>query len=108
MRGAASYASSAIRGWGAISLKDIGNYKLLQVHEALQRLDRAVSHLEAASNTLAPALSLAREAPALKSRLEEITTQHAALKTSAEDVAIRLDQAIARLASVIGSDSGSS
>jgi seryl-tRNA synthetase len=87
-------------------LKDIGNYKLLQVHEALQRLDRAVSQLEAASNAVAPTLSLAREAPLLKSRLEEITAQHAALKTSAEDVAARLDQAIARLADVVGSDSG--
>jgi len=83
-------------------LKDIGNYKLLQVHEALQRLERAVSSLEKATDAIAPALPAAREAPQLKSRLEELTAQHAALKTNAGQVAARLDDAIARLAHLLG------
>ncbi|MGZ6176307.1 MAG: hypothetical protein ACXWNB_10770 [Candidatus Binataceae bacterium] len=78
-------------------MKDIGNYKLLQVHEALQRLERAVRGLETAAETIAPALPVAREAPQLKSRLEALTASHVALKTSANQVAARLDDAIARL-----------
>jgi len=103
-RGPSFYASSAIRGWGAISLKDIGNYKLLQVHEALQRVERAVCGLEKAADAIAPALPVAREAPQLKSRLEELTASHAALKANASQVATRLDDAIARLARLLGDD----
>ena len=84
-------------------MKDIGNYKLLQVHEALQRLERAVNGLEKATEVIAPALPAAREAPQLKSRLEELTASHAALKTNASQVAARLDDAIARLARLLDS-----
>ena len=85
-------------------MKDIGNYKLLQVHEALQRLERAVSGLEKAADAIAPALPAAREAPQLKSRFEELTAQHAALKANATEVAARLDGAITRLAHLLGDD----
>ena len=83
-------------------MKDIGNYKLLKVHEALQRLDRAVHALESAAEAAAPALSSAREAPQLKSRLDALTTSHAALKANAGEVAARLDDAIARLGLLLG------
>jgi hypothetical protein len=75
-------------------LKDIGNYKLLRVHEALARLGGAVTRLEAAADAAAPAGEV-------KAEFESLTRDHAALKETAGKVATRLDAAIARLAAAV-------
>ena len=72
-------------------MKDIGNYKLLRVRDALTRLDGAVGRLEAAADAITPAGEV-------KAELESLTRDHAALKETAGRVATRLDAAIARLA----------
>ena len=55
------------------------------------------------ADVIAPALPVAREAPQLRSRLEELTASHAALKANANQVASRLDDAIVRLARLLDS-----
>ena len=85
-------------------MKDIGNYKLLQVHEALQRLAGAVDRLETAANDVAPALPMAREAPALRTQFDQLVQDHTVLKATAGRVAVRLDAAIARLAGSLESE----
>lgn len=70
-------------------MKDIGNYKLSKVRDALARLDAAVGRLETA----------AANAPggALRAELDALALNHAALKKTAGHVATRLDAAIDRL-----------
>ena len=82
-------------------MKDIGNYKLLKVHDALGRLGAAVDRLESAASLAEPALPLARTVPGLKAELDHLSRDHAALKTTAGQVASRLDTAIARLSGVL-------
>ncbi|MHB1205594.1 MAG: hypothetical protein ACYCZX_08520 [Rhodospirillaceae bacterium] len=75
-------------------MKDIGNYKLLRIGEALARLDGAVGRLEAAADAVP-------HAGEVKAELESLTRDHAALKETADRVATRLDVAIARLAAAV-------
>lgn len=104
-----SYASSDSRAWGAISLKDIENYKLLQVQDSLQRLDNALSRLESAADAAqargnaAPGMAdaAAAQAAALQEKLDRLTRDHGALKETASRVATRLDQAIGRLSATL-------
>ncbi len=107
--GSPFYASSDSRAWGAISLKDIENYKLLRVQESLQRLDLALSSLEsvadkvdaqvkAATGTVGTA---AAEAAAIQEKLDRLTQDHGTLKETANRVATRLDQAIGRLSATL-------
>ena len=72
-------------------MKNIGNYKLLRVREALARLDGAVGRLEAAAEAVAPVGEL-------KAEFESLARDHAVLKETAGRVATRLDAAITRLA----------
>jgi hypothetical protein len=85
-------------------LKDIGNYKLLQVGEALQRLDRAVARLEAASANTAPDDSLKNQSAELERKLADLTRNHGDLKEAATRVASRLDMAISNLEKSLGDD----
>ena len=71
-------------------MKDIGNYKLSKVRDALARLDAAVGRLETAAAN-------APGNPALRAELDTLTQNHAALKKTAGHVATRLDAAIDRL-----------
>lgn len=71
-------------------MKDIGNYKLSKVRDALTRLDRALGRLETAAQS-------ASGAAAVKAELETLAQTHAALKKTAGHVAARLDAAIDRL-----------
>ena len=71
-------------------MKDIGNYKLSKVRDALGRLDQALGRLETAAQ------SASTSAP-LRAELEALTQNHAALKKTAGHVAARLDAAIDRL-----------
>jgi hypothetical protein len=87
------YASSRIRGWGAISLKDIDNYQLVHVENALQRLDEALVRLETAATRVAPA----GEATRLAAELKQLTHSHKDLKQAATRVAAGLDAAIGRV-----------
>jgi len=104
-----SYASSDSRAWGAISLKDIENYKLERVQESLQRLDSALVRLESAADaaqargdTAAGAAgSAVAEATALQEKFDRLTRDHGTLKETANRVASRLDQAIGRLSATL-------
>lgn len=87
------YASSRIRGWGAISLKDSDNYKLTHVQSALQRLDKALARLESAAAN-APA---AGEPSKLAAEFAQLTRSHEGLKQAATRVAAGLDAAIGRV-----------
>jgi hypothetical protein len=78
-------------------LKDIENSKLVQVHTALERLDRALTRLESAA-AVAP---VAGEAKVLGQKLDHLTQAHATLKETAGRVATRLDAAIGRLSDAI-------
>lgn len=71
-------------------MKDIGNYKLSKVRDALARLDQAVGRLETASVN-------APGSEAVKAELAALTQNHAALKKTAGQVAARLDAAIDKL-----------
>jgi hypothetical protein len=106
----ALYASSDLRGWDAISLKDIGNYKLVRVQEALGRLEGAIGRLERAAAAGAASASTgavsdarqAQERAELKAEVARMADKHAALKQSAGRVAERLDHAISRLTTSLG------
>ncbi len=75
-------------------MKDIGNYKLSKIRDALGRLDAAVGRLESAAQN-ASAQGLPDEA--LKAELATLMENHAALKKTAGHVAARLDATIERL-----------
>lgn len=79
-------------------MKDIGNYKLSKVREALGRLDGAVGRLEAATQGLKGGGDSSRK---LQAELETLTQDHAALKKTAGQVAERLDAAIQRLGAAV-------
>ena len=79
-------------------MKDIGNYKLSKVREALGRLDGAVGRLEAAAQAAAGINALPGK---LKEELETLSEDHAALKKTAGHVAERLDAAIERLSAAV-------
>ena len=79
-------------------MKDIGNYKLSKVREALGRLDGAVGRLEAATQGLSGGGEASQK---LQAELETLTQDHAALKRTAGDVAERLDAAIERLGAAV-------
>jgi len=94
------YASCRFRAWGAISLKDIVNP---QVHGALQRLEIAIGRLETAATAGAERHESAlRNSTDLHAAFEQLTQDHAALKESAERVALRLDDVIGRVQAVAG------
>jgi len=80
-------------------LKDIENYKLAHVQNALQRLDKALGRLEAASDKAAPGVPAASNTAELAEKLDRLTGAHNTLKDTAGRVATRLDQAIGRLSS---------
>jgi len=90
-------------------LKDIENYKLLQVQDSLQRLDNALSRLESAADAAlardksaaGTADMAAAEAVALQEKLDRMARDHGALKETANRVATRLDEAIGRLAATL-------
>lgn len=96
-----SYASCRIRGWGAISLKDIENSKLPHVQDALQRLDSALARLESAAAKADAGKPDAAAAAAMEKKLDQLTHAHGALKETAGRVATRLDAAIGRLSASI-------
>ncbi len=78
-------------------MKDIGNYKLVHVQEALQRLDRAMTRLESATAQIQPTAPLARAKAEAEQALARLQHNHATLKDTAGRVALRLDTAIVRL-----------
>lgn len=78
-------------------MKDIENYKLSGVHEALQRLDRAVGRLESAAGKP----PRAGDTAALEQKLADLRVQHGSLKETAGRVAGRLDDAIGRLSGML-------
>jgi len=78
-------------------LKDIENYKLVQVQGALQRLDRALIRLE----SVAAKAGGAAETKALQEKLSQLSRAHGTLQETAGRVATRLDTAIERLAASI-------
>lgn len=78
-------------------MKDIENYKLVQVHGALQRLDKALTRLESA----AAKTGGAGETKALTEKLDALSRAHGTLQETAGRVATRLDTAIERLAASI-------
>ncbi len=71
-------------------MKDIGNYKLSKVRDALARLDQALGRLETAAET-------APGSAAVKAELDALSQNHAALKKTAGHVAVRLDAVLDRL-----------
>ena len=79
-------------------MKDIGNYKLTKVREALGRLDGAVGRLEAATQGLGGSGESSQK---LQAELETLSQDHAALKRTAGQVAERLDAAIERLGAAV-------
>jgi hypothetical protein len=79
-------------------LKDIENYKLVHVQDALQQLDRALMRLESATARAGASKS---DAAALAQKLDQLTRAHSTLKESAARVASRLDAAIGRLSAAI-------
>ena len=78
-------------------MKDIGNYKLVHVHEAVQRLDRAMTRLERAAAQVQPTAPLEHAKAELQQELARLQRDHATLKDTAGQVALRLDTAISRL-----------
>ena len=95
------YASCRIRGWGAISLKDIENYKLTQVQDALQRLDQALVRLESVAAVVETGKPDAGASAALEEKLSQLNRAHGTLAETAGRVAARLDAAIGRLSASI-------
>ena len=82
-------------------MKDIANYKLVQVQDALQRLDRALTRLESAAAKAGGTGAGTGEAKALKEKLDHLNRAHGTLQETAGRVAARLDTAIERLAASI-------
>jgi hypothetical protein len=78
-------------------LKDIENYKLPHVQDALQRLDRALARLE----SVAAKAGTGKPDAAFEKKLDQLTQAHGALKETAGRVAARLDAAIGRLSASI-------
>jgi predicted RND superfamily exporter protein len=71
-------------------LKDIVNP---HVREALERLERAISRVDSVAQAKGPSEEISR----LKDAFEQLTRDHAALKTSASRVADRLDAVIGQV-----------
>jgi len=84
-------------------LKDIENRPVDQSRLALDRLREALARLERAAGRR-PASGPAG-GDALRAEHDDLKQRHAALQKSASQVATRLDDAIARLATFIGSES---
>ena len=78
-------------------MKDIENYKLVQVQTALQRLDDALIKLESAAAKAPASRESSRNEAAAVQKLEALTLAHGALKDTAGRVATKLDAAIGRL-----------
>ncbi len=82
-------------------MKDIENYKLLHVQDALQRLDRALVRLESAAGKLRSKSGTAGDSAALAIKLDHLSQAHGALKETTGRVARGLDAAISRLSALI-------
>ncbi len=78
-------------------MKDIENYNLPRLGEALRRLEGAVTRLDAAATNNAPASSFAKKSEEAERKLADLGRSHEALKEAASHVATRLDLAIGRL-----------
>ncbi len=96
-----SYASCVDSTRGAISLKDIENYKLPRITEAVQRLERAVARLETAAGHVGATAPLLKKSEEAERKLAALTTSHEALREAATRIASRLDMAIGRLSKSI-------
>ena len=82
-------------------MKDIENYKLPRVGDAVQRLERAVARLEAAAGNVGATAPLLKKSEETERKLADLTTSHVALREAATRIASRLDMAIGRLSKSI-------
>lgn len=85
-------------------MKDINNSKLVHVHTALQRLDKALTRLEGAASKAATTVQAVSNVGALAEKLHTLTDAHDTLKETAGRVAQRLDAAIGRLSASLDSE----
>ncbi|MSO72332.1 MAG: hypothetical protein EXQ84_01805 [Rhodospirillaceae bacterium] len=82
-------------------MKDIENYKLPHVQDALQRLERALVCLESAAGKPRAKPEPAGETVALAKKFDQLSRAHGALKETTGRVARGLDGAISRLSALI-------
>ena len=82
-------------------MKDIENYKLPRVSDAVQRLQRAVTRLETAAGNVRATAPLLKKSEEAERKLAALTTSHEALREAATRISSRLDMAIGRLSKSI-------
>jgi hypothetical protein len=83
-------------------LKDIENYKLPRIGDAVQRLERAIARLDAAAGNAGPTAPLLKKSQEAERKLSDLQQNHEALREAATRIASRLDMAIGRLSKSIG------
>ena len=82
-------------------MKDIENYKLPRVSDAVQRLERALARLETAAAGVGQTGPLLQKSEETERKLADLTQSHEALREAATRIASRLDMAIGRLSKSI-------